>query len=222
LNNCSRTVKKIFNKLLSYFLQGVIIVVPIVAVALSGKYLYDVLRTNSILDSEWLTLLIVFGGILIIGMLARTILLQPLFILFEELLSNTPVLKFVYSSIKDLMEAFVGEKKRFNKPVLVNLINETQLQRFGFVTDESLERLGSDFKGKVAVYIPMSSSVSGNLYIVPADAVTHLPHVDPAELMKYILAGGVTDLEDVLEKKKEALAKEEAERKLAEEERGKQ
>jgi uncharacterized membrane protein len=100
------------------------------------------------------------------------------------------------------MEAFVGEKKRFNKPVVINLIDETGLQRFGFVTDEALSKMGQNFEGKVAVYIPMSYSVSGNLYIVDAYRLTPLVGVDAAELMKYVLSGGVTDLDDVLDGKK--------------------
>lgn len=178
---------------------------PLLAVLLTGKYFYDLLLQYSIFQNEWLTLLIGLGVVLGIGILARSIILQPIFFIFEEILSRTPGLKFVYSSIKDLMEAFVGEKKRFNKPVVINLIDETGLQRFGFVTDESLSRLGDDFKGKVAVYIPMSYSVSGNLYIVEAHRLTPLLGVDAAELMKYVLSGGVTDLEEMLDKKQPSL-----------------
>jgi uncharacterized membrane protein len=194
-------LKKIVNRLLSYFLQGVITVVPLVAVVITGKYLYDLLRAYSFMPNEWLTLALILAGVLVIGALASTIFLQPAFMIFEELLSRTPGLKFVYSSIKDLMEAFVGEKKRFNKPVLVTLSGEQGLQRIGFVTDEGLEKLGKDFEGKVAVYMPFSYSVSGQLYIVQAHLLTHLPDVDPAELMKYVLSGGVTDLEDIMDKK---------------------
>jgi uncharacterized membrane protein len=194
-------VKKVLNKLLSYFLQGVITLVPMVAVVLTGKYLYDLLRQYSFMPNEWLTLLFILAAVLVIGALASTILFQPLFMIFEELLSRTPGLKFVYSSIKDLMEAFVGEKKRFNKPVLVSISHEPGLQRIGFVTDEGLEKLGKDFEGKVAVYVPFSYSVSGQLYIIPSKLLTPLPDVDAAELMKYVLSGGVTDLEDIMDKK---------------------
>jgi uncharacterized membrane protein len=196
-------MKRIFNRLLSYFLQGIIIVVPLVAVGLTGKYLYDLVTSFEILGHAWLTGLVIVGSVLLIGMLGRLIFLRPIFGLFDELMSNTPGVKFVYTSIKDLMEAFVGEKKRFTKPVLVNLIDSTQLQRFGFVTEEDLALLGPDFEGKVAVYIPMSYSVSGNLYIVPGQLLTPLPHIEPAELMKYILSGGVTDLQDILKEKKD-------------------
>ncbi|MFN8398328.1 MAG: DUF502 domain-containing protein [Bacteroidia bacterium] len=194
-------MKKFISQILSYFLQGVITVVPLMAVALTGKYLYELLRTYSFLPNEWLTLAFIIGVVFVVGVMAQTIILKPLFIIFEEVLSRTPGLKFVYSSIKDLMEAFVGEKKRFNKPVLLQMSSENELQRFGFVTDEGLEKLGQGFEGKVAVYVPFSYSVSGQLYIVPARLLTPLPDVDAAELMKYILSGGVTDLEEIMDKK---------------------
>ncbi len=194
-------MKKFLNKLLSFFLQGVITVVPIVAVVLTGKYLYDLLRFYSFMPNEWLTLLFILIGVLVVGALASTIFLKPLFMIFEELLTRTPGLKFVYSSIKDLMEAFVGEKKRFNKPVLVTVSNEPGLQRIGFVTDDGLDKLGKDFEGKVAVYVPFSYSVSGQLYIVPSHLLTPIPDVEAAELMKYVLSGGVTDLDDLKDKK---------------------
>jgi uncharacterized membrane protein len=197
----STSVKKFIGKLLSYFLQGVITVVPLVAVALTGKYLYDLLLYYSFLPNEWLTLLFILGVVFVIGVMAQTIILKPLFLIFEEVLSRTPGLKFVYSSIKDLMEAFVGEKKRFNKPVLLRISSQDELQRFGFVTDEGLKKLGKDFESKVAVYVPFSYSVSGQLYIVPSYLLTPLPDVDAAELMKYVLSGGVTDLEAVMDNK---------------------
>ncbi|MEM0998932.1 MAG: DUF502 domain-containing protein [Bacteroidota bacterium] len=191
-------MKKVTSRIIAYFLQGIIVVVPLVALYLVGRYVYDLLAEYQLFGSVWLTLGIIIGGVLLIGYFARNVFFRPLFFLFEDVLTRAPGIKFVYSSIKDLMEAFVGEKKRFNRPVMIDLIAETELQRFGFVTEDELEKLGQDFAGKVAVYIPMSYSVSGNLYIVPAERVIPLPGVDPAELMKYILSGGVTDLEDVL------------------------
>lgn len=195
-------MKEFFKTLLSYFLRGVIVVVPFVAVFLAGKYLFDLIASYRILDSAWITLGIFLATIFIVGLGSRFLLFRPLFLVFESVLTHTPIFKFIYTSIKDLMKAFVGEQRRFTKPVLVDLHSDTELQRFGFVTTEDLNRIGPHFEGKVSVYIPMSYSVSGNLYIVPAERVEHLPHVDPAELMKFILAGGVTDLEEVLKRPK--------------------
>lgn len=194
-------MKKFINTVISYFLQGVIVVVPLVAVYLTGKYLYDLVDSYRVFDNAWITLAIIIGGIFLVGLATRFIVFKPFFLVFENVLSRTPVFKFVYTSIKDLMKAFVGDQRRFSKPVLVDLHAETHLQRFGFVTSEDLTLLGEGYIGKVTVYIPMSYSFSGNLYIVPGDLVEPLPHIDPAELMKFILAGGVTDLEDLIKKK---------------------
>ena len=91
------------------------------------------------------------------------------------------------------MAAFVGNKKRFNQPVLVTINKENNIQQLGFVTQKSLKEL--DIKeGVVAVYIPMSYSVSGNLIIVPADNVTPIK-ASPTEVMKFIISGGVTELD---------------------------
>lgn len=195
-------MKKITNRLISYFLQGIIVVIPLVVVVLAGKYLFDLLVSYKILNNPWLTLVVILTSVILVGIMARSIFVRPFFNWFEEILTRPPILKFVYTSIKDLMEAFVGEKKRFTRPVVIDLIHETALQRFGFLTTDDLEKMGPGFEGKVTVYVPMSYSVSGNLFIVPADRVTPLPDVDPAELMKFILAGGVTDLDDVLKEGK--------------------
>ena len=171
-------MKQVTNRIIAYFLQGVIVVVPLVAVYLTGKYLYDLLAQYRLFGSVWITLGIILAAVLLIGWLARLVFLRPFFFLFEDVLTRAPVVKFVYSSIKDLMEAFVGEKKRFNRPVMIDLIADTELQRFGFVTEDALGKLGSEFAGKVAEYVPMSYSVSGNLFIVPANRVIHLPDTE--------------------------------------------
>jgi len=79
--------------------------------------------------------------------------------------------KTLYSSITDLLSAFVGQKKRFNRPVLVKMSNETDLERIGFVTDEDLSLLDGS-QDKVGVYFPHSYTYTGNLWIVPKSRLT--------------------------------------------------
>lgn len=193
-----KTLKKIFNLFVTYFLRGIIVVVPLVAVVLTGAYLWGLVKDYGLFGSVWITIGIVIVGLLIVGFATKFLIFRPLFNAFENVITRTPLVKFVYSSIKDLIKAFVGDQRRFSQPVLVNLIEETKLERFGFLTTPDLARLGEGLKGKVTVYIPMSYSFSGNLYVVPAELVTPLPNVDPAELMKFILAGGVTDLDELM------------------------
>ena len=187
-------MRKILNRVIGIFLRGIIFVVPLVAVFLTGQYLYNLIDSYRVLDNTWITLGILLGGVFVIGVASQALLFRPLFMVFEEILVRTPFFKFVYTSIKDLTKAFIGDQRRFSKPVLVA---EGGLQRFGFVTTESLDALGEGFEGKVTVYAPFSYSLSGNLFVVDAAAITDLPDVDPAELMKFIVAGGVTDLTEV-------------------------
>lgn len=193
-----KTLKKIFNLFVTYFLRGIIVVVPLVAVVLTGAYIWSLVRDYELFGSVWITIGMVIAGLLIVGFTTKFLIFRPLFNAFENVITRTPLVKFVYTSIKDLIKAFVGDQRRFSQPVLVNLIEETRLERFGFLTTQDLARMGEGLKGKVTVYIPMSYSFSGNLYVVPAELVTPLPDVDPAELMKFILAGGVTDLDELM------------------------
>jgi uncharacterized membrane protein len=99
--------------------------------------------------------------------------------------------KLVYSSIKDLINAFVGERKSFDKPVLVRLSPDDSVRALGFVTREALASLG--LPEHVAVYFPQSYNFAGNLLIVPHDAIQPLS-VSSGELMTFIVSGGVSGL----------------------------
>jgi uncharacterized membrane protein len=108
------------------------------------------------------------------------------------MISNAPLVKIIYTSVKDLLTAFVGQKKRFNQPVLVNISRDGALQKIGFVTNEDLSDIGITEK-KIAVYLPHSYAWSGNLFIVPADYVTKID-ASSTDVMKYIISAGVTKL----------------------------
>lgn len=190
------------NKFLRYFIQGLIITVP---VAITSFVIYKVIDWISsffgffgVIVSPFVDPFIVIGIaiglIFLMGLLGSSIILQPLFIMFDNVMEHTPVIKTVYSSIKDLLAAFVGSKKRFNKPVLVTINKENNIQQLGFVTQEDLTELKLK-QGTVAVYMPLSYSFSGNLLIVPADHIT-LVDASSSEVMKFIISGGVTDIEE--------------------------
>lgn len=189
------------NKSLRYFIQGLIIIVP---VAITAIVIYKLIETVGSLFSIFGTIVspiidpfIIIGiAILIIffmGMLGSSIILRPLFKMFDHAMEHTPFIKIVYSSIKDLLSAFVGSKKRFNKPVLISINKENNIQQLGFITKEDLGELHIK-KGMVAVYVPMSYSFSGNLLIVPADSITMVDS-SSSEVMKFIVSGGVTDID---------------------------
>jgi uncharacterized membrane protein len=83
----------------------------------------------------------------------------------------------------------VGDKKKFNKPVLVKASKESSIEILGFITEENLELLGE--KNKVAVYIPQAYNFAGNLIIVPSSDVK-LVDAGAKEIMTFILSGGLS------------------------------
>jgi uncharacterized membrane protein len=191
-------------KLFNYFLQGLLITVPIVVtfVVLFKSIIWiDSLLPFQIpvkipgypdIDVPGLGILALFFIITVFGYFASTLVANPLFTIMEKLLGKTPLLKIIYSSVKDLIEAFVGEKKRFTQPVLVTMTNEPVIQRIGFVTENDLTTLGIPL-GKLAVYFPFSYGFNGQLFIVPAENVTPI-NASGTEMMKFIISGGVTEI----------------------------
>jgi uncharacterized membrane protein len=190
------------NKILRYFIQGLIITVPVVITAFVVykviSWVASFFNFFGVIVGPFIDPLIVVGSavglIFLMGILGSSIILRPLFLMFDNSLEHTPVIKTVYSSIKDLFSAFVGSKKRFNKPVLVTINKENNIQQLGFVTQEDLAELNIK-TGTVAVYVPLSYSFSGNLLIVPADHITTI-NASSSEVMKFIISGGVTDLDE--------------------------
>src|SRR5690606_17310753 len=97
--------------------------------------------------------------------------------------------KLLYSSIKDLVGAFVGNKKTFEQPVAVMLSETSPVRALGFVTRDRAAVLG--YPDHVAVYLPQSYNFAGNLVLVPKKCVEPLT-VGSSELMTFVVSGGIS------------------------------
>ena len=124
-----------------------------------------------------------------VGFIGRTIIAQPLKVLFKKIIESIPLLNFVYSAFNDLFSAFVGKEKKFNKPVLVKVNLNSDLEKLGFITEENLEVLGE--LNKVAVYFPHSYNFSGELFIVPKENIKPV-HMNSSDVMKFVVSAGLT------------------------------
>ena len=153
-----------------------------------------------------LALLIVF-----IGFLGSSIIFKPLISLLENIINRAPLIKDIYSAIKDLLGAFVGSKKKFNAPVLVTM-NETGLKRIGFVTREKMDNMNIP-EGYMVVYLPYSYGVMGTVIVVKNEMVETI-NQSSTDVMKFIVSGGVTEVE---QEKKLAKQKTQSERNKNEE-----
>lgn len=186
--------------ILNNFFRGLLLVFPLGATAYiiysaivwSNRVLNNLLFEWLNIDIPGLGIITVFLGISIIGYLFSLTFTRPLVTYFERLLKRVPIIKIIYTALKDLTEAFVGDKKRFDKPVMVDFGDST-IQRMGFVTQKDLSELG--ITDRVAVYCPHSYNFSGNLYFVPADKV-HPLDIDSTSIMKYIVSGGITNIDN--------------------------
>ena len=187
-------------KFVKYFLQGLLFTVPIFititviyqVITRVGSLIQDLgLHIHPILD-PFLGFIIVIIIILIAGIIGTSIFFDPIFRWAERNIEKAPLIKVIYSSIKDLMSAMVGQKKRFNKPVLVTVNQHPLVEKIGFVTHEDLTELGLE-KDKVAVYFPYSYAFSGQLLIVSKFNIKVI-EASSSEVMKFIVSGGVTDI----------------------------
>ena len=129
--------------------------------------------------------------IMIAGILVTNVVTDPIKRWFNRWLNRLPLIKFLYSSIKDLTEAIVGEEKKFNEPVIVE-VNEVGLKKIGFVVQKDLATL--NLPGEVAVYFPYSYSFAGQVVIIPADKVKPIDK-SAADMMKFVISGGVSGLD---------------------------
>jgi uncharacterized membrane protein len=138
--------------------------------------------------------ILILGFVTLIGYLSTFFIQSRLFNLFDHWLEKAPGIKFIYTTVKDFFEAFAGEKKKFNKPVIAN-IDDNDVWRVGFLTREEVDDFG--LKDYVAVYVPMSYSIAGNVYLIPSNRVRKIDaHVSPSEAMKFAISGGVTKVEE--------------------------
>jgi uncharacterized membrane protein len=138
--------------------------------------------------------LVLMVFITFIGYISSLFIVKPLFAAIDKLIMKTPGIKIIYSGLKDLITAFASDKKKFNKPVLINMNHNPLVQRMGFITQNDMEEFG--LKNKVAVYIPHSYNFSGNLFIVDPKEVTPLENVSSTDALKFMVSGGIVDVEE--------------------------
>ncbi len=190
-----------FKKLLGYFFRGALLIAPLAGTLWVIYKIFQLIDGILPFQIPGLGLLSLIAFLTIVGYAGGYIIGQPIIQYFQRLLDKAPLIKTIYSSIKDLLSAFVGNEKRFDRPVLVKLNKDSNVEKLGFITREDLTSLGIE-KDKVAVYLPHSYAFSGNLFVVPRENVRPI-NTTSAEVMKFIVSGGVAKVTDENEKSKE-------------------
>lgn len=205
-----------FKKLIQIFFQGLIILAPIVITAWAVISLFNFidgilpnllnLLFPGILQTDMfgypksipgLGFLVVIAIVMLVGYISSTFIVSKLVELFDNLLERTPGVKIIYTTVKDFFEAFAGNKRKFDKAVLVS-IEATDVWRVGFITHEELSEFG--LNEYIAVYVPQSYAFAGHLYMVKRERVRVLSDVTSSDAMKFAISGGVTEIDDEQDK----------------------
>lgn len=198
--------------LLQYFFQGLIILAPIVLTAWAVISLFNFIDgilpnlLNTLFPSivgvdangdpkryPGLGFLVVIAIVIMIGYLSSSFVFGRIVHFFDLLLEKTPGVKVIYTTLKDFFEAFAGNKKKFNRAVLV-CIEAEDVWQLGFVTQQDVHEFG--LHEYVSVYIPHSYAFSGRMYFVKRDRIRVVDHMNAAEAMKFAISGGVAEAEE--------------------------
>jgi uncharacterized membrane protein len=199
-------------KILNLFLQGLIILAPIVITVWAVVSLFtfidgilpnllhvlfpDLVHLDALGSPEkipGLGFLVVICIVLIVGYISHSFVIAKLVEWFDLILEKTPGVKIIYSTVKDLMEAFAGNKRKFNKAVLVS-IESPEVWRIGFITQTDAQHFG--LAEHVAVYVPHSYAFAGVLFFVKKDRIRVLDKISATDAMKFAISGGVADIVD--------------------------
>ena len=131
-----------------------------------------------------------FVVLIVVGLLVNAYVVRRVITFSESLILRIPVVKTVYSAVRDLTGLMkVGEKGGELQRVVMVQFGPGKV--IGFVTQENatLPGLGSD-EELVAVYMPMSYQIGGYTLYLPRD------RIEPTDLtveaaMRIVLTGGI-------------------------------
>ncbi len=196
--------KKVFQKLLYFLIKGILVTVPVAGAVLLMLWIVASVDSSLNITQHFLEdeqghplyipgigILTVLCLLIFIGFIFTTLVTAPIQSWMNRTIKRIPLFNTLYSSIKDFTEAFVGDAKKFNEPVLVK-VNDMGLKKVGFLTQRDLTAL--DLPGEVIVYFPYSYSFAGQIVVVEAKHVTKL-NISATEAMKLVVSGGVSGLE---------------------------
>ena len=131
--------------------------------------------------------------IALIGLLSHVLIFQKLFNLGEAIFHRLPLVKTIYTAIKDFIDYLNPDKdSEMGKVVMVQLPNQS-FQLLGFVTREQFDDLPFTpaAEDPVAVYMPMSYQIGGYTLFLPRSCLTPLD-IPFDQAMKLVLTGSVT------------------------------
>jgi len=190
-------MRKIASNIFRYFLQGLVFLLPLIITLWLVYAFFDFVDTIIPGMQRGYGFLIIIVSIVLVGWFgSRFFLWKWIQSGVEQILERFPVLNNIYTSIKDFVEGFMGDKRKFTEPVLVRIKQEPEIFQIGFVTQNDLTVIG--LEDKIMVYFPHAYAISGYMYIVNKSEVKEL-NIDSKQAMTLAASGGVAGIEPIEE-----------------------
>jgi len=182
------------------FLQGLVITAPAlltIYVCVKAALWLDstmgaALEKLGLPPVHGLGVVVALGGVYAVGVLAQTWLFQALIRLAEAILARIPLVKSLYSAVKDLLQFLSGtDAQTRGVPVRLKLV-DGKVDMMGLVTQKNPERfMGDGLEGRVAVYLPMSYQIGGFTVFVPHEHVEEISEMTVEDVLKLSMTAGV-------------------------------
>lgn len=194
-----------YSRLLQYFLQGLLILAPVTVTiyalyfVVSGIDSWIPIFTTTgengqpHVQNYGLGFVLIIVAIITIGYFSSFFITGRIVSFMDKFMQRAPGIKHIYGTTRDFVEAFAGNKKKFTQNVLAN-VDDNDVWRMGFITRDDMGDFG--FKDYVAVYIPMSYSVAGHVYVIPKSRVRPITNITSTQTMKFAVSGGLTTVDD--------------------------
>ena len=177
--------------LLRYFFRGLLVLVPLALTVAIVVFVFRKIDSLVGLPIPGLGFLATVALIVVIGALASNFVTRRLFEVVESLFRRLPFVKILYSAIRDVTDAFVGERKGFERPVTVVVNEASGIRAVGFLTGESLAEFG--LPDHASVYLPQSYNFAGQMLVVPRRLVAPI-ETRGADAMAFIVSGGAAEV----------------------------
>lgn len=189
-------------RLLRYFINGLVITIPLaITVLIFTKIFFWIKSWFDEMDvivhpvaDPFILIGVVIAFVFLAGVFAQNVIARFFINESGKFIEKIPVVRHIYSPVKDFTGAFLGNKKRFNNPVLVITNKEANVREIGFITDDDLHEIGLGPE-YAAVYIPASYSIAGRLLIVPKTNLTPM-EANAGDVMKFVVSGGVSEVDE--------------------------
>ena len=191
-------IERYFKRLASNFLQGLIFIAPIAVTVYAVVWFVNLIDD---LFNPWLAdllpihipgigILISFVLLALIGYVVSNLISRSAIGWFERMMNRAPLVKVIYFSVKDILNVFFKKEDQLGQPIKVLVQNDPKHYRLGFVSGAKLGHMGIE-EDMIAVYLPLSYGIMGNLLYVEKRHVEYLD-MKPSEVMKLIVSGGMT------------------------------